>query len=124
MKLPISSFADELKKTIRDHAVTIVVGETGCGKTTQVPQMVLDDMILRGKGAGCDIVCTQPRRVAACGVAERVAAERCERAGEPGVLLRRLQDDPDLIGISHVVVDEAHERDILCDFLLILLREP
>jgi len=87
LRLPIAAFGAELQRTIRENAVTIVVGETGCGKTTQVPQMVLDDMLLAGRGAECQIVCTQPRRVAAVGVAERVSAERCERPGAPGALV-------------------------------------
>ena len=98
-------------------------------KTTQVPQLVLDDMILNGRGAEANIIITQPRRISAIGVAERVAAERCERIGETsgysirlenkrsnktrlllcttGILLRRLQVDPDLATVSHVFVDEG-----------------
>lgn len=56
--------------------VVVLSGETGCGKTTQVPQFVLDSMIDQGQGGECSIVCTQPRRISAVGVAERVAAER------------------------------------------------
>lgn len=100
-----------------------------CGKTTQVPQLVLDDMILNGRGAEANIIITQPRRISAIGVAERIAAERCERIGETsgysirlenkrsnktrlllcttGILLRRLQVDPDLATVSHVFVDEG-----------------
>lgn len=98
-------------------------------KTTQVPQLVLDDMILNGRGAEANIIITQPRRISAIGVAERIAAERCERIGETsgysirlenkrsnktrlllcttGILLRRLQVDPDLATVSHVFVDEG-----------------
>ena len=88
----------------------------GCGKTTQVPQLVLDAMIDRGEGALANMIVTQPRRISAVGVSERMAAERCERIGDTvgysirletkrsartrllamttGVLLRRLQCDP------------------------------
>ena len=95
----------------------------------QVPQFILDDCVARGEGATCRLICTQPRRISAVGVAERVAGERCEAVGgtvgyrillearesaatrlcfcTTGVLLRRLLDDPDLRGVSHVVVDEV-----------------
>ena len=56
-------------------------GETGCGKTTQVPQFVIDDMDSRGEGAHCSIICTQPRRISAISVAERVSSERCQPLG-------------------------------------------
>jgi ATP-dependent RNA helicase DHX36 len=117
----------------------------GCGKTTQVPQLVLDDMILKGCGAEANMVVTQPRRISAIGVSHRIASERCEKIGETagysirmeskrssktrlllcttGVLLRRLQCDPDLASVSHVFVDEVHERDLNTDFLLIVLKD-
>ena len=103
----------EILAALREHQVLVISGETGCGKTTQVPQFILDDAIRAGCGGACNIVCTQPRRVAAIGVADRVASERLERVGESvgysirmeqrrgphtrllfcttGILLRRLQ---------------------------------
>lgn len=63
-------------------ALIQVSGETGCGKTTQVPQFILDDAIARGEGASCNIVCTQPRRIAAVGVAQRISSERCQQLGD------------------------------------------
>ncbi|KAI8981960.1 P-loop containing nucleoside triphosphate hydrolase protein [Mycotypha africana] len=144
-KLPAHKFKETIIKTVLGNQVCIVSGETGCGKTTQVPQFILDEEILQGRGSTCSIICTQPRKISAIGVAERVAAERCEKIGQSigyavrgetkcsantrcqfvttGVLLRRLQSDPTLEGISHVMIDEVHERSVDSDFLLIILRD-
>lgn len=62
--------------------VVIISGETGCGKTTQIPQFILESEIESLRGAGCSIICTQPRRISAMSVSERVAAERGENLGE------------------------------------------
>ena len=67
---------------IRAAAVVVVEGETGCGKTTQVPQFILEDAAARNEP--CSIICTQPRRIAATSLARRVASERGERVGERG----------------------------------------
>lgn len=137
--------AKEIVETIERHQVTVIAGDTGCGKTTQVPQLVLDDKILNGQGAITNIIVTQPRRISAIGVSERIADERTEKVGDTcgysiklekkissktrlllcttGVLLRRLQCDPDLASVSHIFVDEVHERDLNTDFLLIILKE-
>ena len=102
-----------------------------CGKTTQVPQFILDDHLLR-EGPLCNIICTQPRRISAIAVAERVAEERIDRLGSvvgyhirlenvmssstrllfcsTGILLRRLEGDVTLEGVTHVIIDEVHER--------------
>lgn len=131
-------------KAIRERRVVVVSADTGAGKTTQVPQLVLDDCIDRGVGARCSLVVTQPRRISAVGVAQRVADERAEKIGKTvgysirgeskrsadtrillcttGVLLRRLQCDGELSTLSHVFVDEVHERDVATDFLLIILK--
>ena len=150
--LPAHGAREAVLKAIGEHRVTIVAGETGCGKTTQVPQFILDEAIAAGGGSECSIVVTQPRRVSAMGVASRVAQERLEDVDKPGpqalvgyairgerraprgcrllftttgVLLRRLAGgrDPTLQGVSHVVVDEVHERSVDSDFLLLLLRD-
>lgn len=143
-KLPASQCSDRLLHTIKKQQVTIIAGDTGCGKTTQVPQLVLDDAIDAHKGAATNILCIQPRRVAAISVSTRVATERNEDVGDTvgysirlesrgsnktqlqfvttGVLLRRLQTDPLLAGVSHVVLDEVHERSVESDFLLVLLK--
>ena len=144
-KLPAFQELDAVVKAVRDSPVLVVSGATGCGKTTQVPQFVLDAALESGEGAGCSIVCTQPRRISAVSVAERVAAERGVAIGEEvgyqirldakkgpdtrllfcttGILLRRLAGDASLRGVSHVVVDEIHERGATEDFLLIVLKE-
>ncbi|KAB5524458.1 hypothetical protein DKX38_022207 [Salix brachista] len=125
--------------------VIVVSGETGCGKTTQLPQYILEYEIEAARGAACSIICTQPRRISAMSVSERVAAERGEKLGESvgykvrlegmrgrdtrllfcttGILLRRLLLDRDLKGVTHVIVDEIHERGMNEDFLLIVLRD-
>ncbi|GCB70883.1 hypothetical protein scyTo_0008704 [Scyliorhinus torazame] len=116
-----------------------------CGKTTQIPQFILDDSLTGPPAMVANIICTQPRRISAISVAERVAKERIERLGgsvgyqirlesvkssstrllycTTGLLLRRLEADPDLQGVSHVIVDEVHERTEESDFLLLVLKD-
>jgi len=144
-KLPAYGMKDEIVSAIEHHQVVVISGDTGCGKTTQVPQLVLDALVTSGRGARANLLVTQPRRISAIGVSERMAAERAENVGETvgysirlesrrssatrllvcttGVLLRRLQCDPRLELVSHVFVDEVHERDLNTDFLLIILRK-
>ena len=74
--------AQDLVSGIHNNRVVVICGETGCGKTTQVPQYIMDEMLEKMAGATCNIVCTQPRRIAAIGVAERVAQERGEALGD------------------------------------------
>jgi ATP-dependent RNA helicase DHX57 len=143
-RLPAWQHCDELVNAVKNNSVVVISGETGCGKTTQVPQFLLDDLLGGDAAASASLLCTQPRRLAAIGVAERVAAERGEKCGQTvgyairlerkasaatkllycttGVLLRRLAHDPTLDGVSHIVVDEVHERSAESDFLLVLLR--
>ncbi|KAG5229327.1 ATP-dependent RNA helicase [Salix suchowensis] len=146
--LPIAGLKVDILQMLKENDVLVVCGETGSGKTTQVPQFILDDMIESGHGGNCNIICTQPRRIAAISVAERVADERCESSPgadgslvgyqvrldsarsektkllfcTTGILLRKLAGDRSLSGITHVIVDEVHERSLLGDFLLIVLR--
>jgi len=144
MKLPSFNARNELLEGIRNNQVVLVSGETGCGKTTQVPQFIMDDAIERGV-KNLNMICTQPRRIAAISVAERVASERGERIGDSvgytirlesrisndtcltfcttGVLLRRLTNDRMLKNITHIILDEVHERDRFADFAMIFLRE-
>ncbi|KAL5182264.1 DExH-box ATP-dependent RNA helicase DExH7, chloroplastic [Glycine soja] len=86
--LPIAALKGDILKLMEEHDFLVVCGETGSGKTTQVPQFILDDMIESGHGGYCNIICTQPRRIAAVSVAERVADERCEPSpGSDGSLI-------------------------------------
>ena len=143
-QLPVFNNQWQILEAMYDNPVTIIRGNTGCGKTTQVCQFILDDCIQSGSGAFCNIIVTQPRRISAVSVADRVAVERGEELGQTvgysvrfesslprpfggilfctvGVLLRKLEGG--LRGVSHVIVDEIHERDINTDFVLIVLRD-
>ncbi|KAL8854452.1 MAG: hypothetical protein Q9221_000723 [Calogaya cf. arnoldii] len=146
-ELPMNQYRAQVLDLVSNSSYSIIVGATGSGKTTQVPQILLEDAITAGSGGLCNIVCTQPRRIAATSVARRVAEERAERLQDTvgyhvrfdaklpiyggsitycttGILLQQLQHQPDdvLEGISHLVIDEVHERDILIDFLMIILK--
>ena len=138
--LPISARKDEIVRAIREHPVVIVAGETGSGKTTQLPKMCLE----AGRGVAAKIACTQPRRVAALSVSRRIAEElnvawgaevgckirfKDETAPETrikmvtdGMLLAEIQGDPNLYEYDTVIIDEAHERSLNIDFLLGYLR--
>ncbi|XP_058205317.1 DExH-box ATP-dependent RNA helicase DExH1 isoform X1 [Rhododendron vialii] len=144
-KLPAFKVRSEFLKAVAENQVLVVSGETGCGKTTQLPQFILEDEISALRGANCNIICTQPRRISAISVAARISSERGESLGESvgyqirleskcsaqtrllfcttGVLIRRLVQDPDLTGVSHLLVDEIHERGMNEDFLLIILHD-
>ncbi|XP_026557436.1 ATP-dependent RNA helicase DHX36 [Pseudonaja textilis] len=147
-KLPSHSMRKELVNLINNSRVTVISGETGCGKTTQVTQFILDDYIERGKGSSCRIVCTQPRRISAISVAERVAAERAESCGNgkstgyqirlesrlprrqgsilyctTGIVLQWLQSDKQLSSVSHVILDEVHERNLQSDVLMAIIKD-
>lgn len=140
--LPAWEYRDEVARLVREHDVVLVTGETGCGKSTQVPQFILDDPDAGPRR----VACSQPRRLSAIAVAERVAAERSEAIGgsvgyevrfesclDPvaaelvfmttGVLLRKLASDASLEEFTHVVLDEVHEEDADTEFLLVACRE-
>eukprot|EP00795_Rhopilema_esculentum_P010875 gene10875-19698_t len=142
--LPVYNYKEPILDVVRAHQVVIIKGATGCGKTTQIPQYVLDEFIMGGDGTNCNIVVTQPRRISAISVAERVATERIEPLGQSigysvrfdtilprshgsilfctvGVLLRKLESG--ISGISHIIIDEIHERDINTDFLLVVVQD-
>lgn len=141
--LPVYQFIDELVENVRKNQVIVVEGETGSGKTTQIPSALLE----HGFGGSSDklIACTQPRRVAAMSVAERVAQELDVKLGDEvgynirfddcsngstvlkymtdGMLLREAQSDPKLSRYAVIVLDEAHERTLATDVLFGLLKE-
>jgi HrpA-like RNA helicase len=144
--LPMFNYRQRLLEAIQENQVTVLCAETGAGKTTQCGQFLLEEALENGFGDRISILCTQPRRVSAISVAERISDEFCDHTvGETvgyhirlesmrsartkllfcttGVVLRRLQDDPLLEGVTHVLVDEVHERQWQIDFLLIALRQ-
>ncbi|MFJ6747690.1 ATP-dependent RNA helicase HrpA [Streptomyces sp. NPDC091266] len=135
-ELPVSQKKDEILAAIRDHQVVIVAGETGSGKTTQIPKICLE----LGRGVRGLIGHTQPRRIAARTVAERVAEELKTPLGEAvgwkvrftdqvggdtlvklmtdGILLAEIQTDRELRQYDTIIIDEAHERSLNIDFIL------
>ncbi|MEU3184742.1 ATP-dependent RNA helicase HrpA [Streptomyces sp. NPDC006923] len=136
-QLPVSQKKDTILEAIRDHQVVIVAGETGSGKTTQIPKICLE----LGRGVRGMIGHTQPRRIAARTVAERVAEELETPLGEAvgwkvrftdqvnqdatfvklmtdGILLAEIQTDRELLAYDTIIIDEAHERSLNIDFLL------
>ena len=143
--LPVSSRRDEIARAMAEHQVVIVSGETGSGKTTQLPKIAL--AMGRGRGAGGAglIGHTQPRRIAASSVAKRIAQELQTPLGDvvgykvrfqdrlaagasvklmtDGILLAETQRDPLLSAYDTLIIDEAHERSLNIDFLLGYLRQ-
>ncbi|XP_053787406.1 3'-5' RNA helicase YTHDC2-like isoform X9 [Vidua chalybeata] len=142
--LPVLEKQEEIVQIIKDNQIVLILGETGSGKTTQIPQFILDDCYKNG--TPCRVFCTQARRLAAVAVAERVAAERREKIGQTIGYQIRLESrvspktlvtfctndmllgtlmagDSTLSTVTHVIVDEVHERDRFSDFLLIKLRD-
>jgi len=138
--LPISGRAEEITAAIQEHQVVILAGETGSGKTTQIPKMCL----AAGRGTRGRIACTQPRRVAALSISRRVAEELNVEWGREvgckirfndqttrqtvikfltdGMLLAEVQGDPMMRDYDTIIIDEAHERSLNIDFLLGHLR--
>lgn len=138
--LPVSERGEEVAKAIRDNRVVIVCGETGSGKTTQLPKIAM----MAGRGVHGMIAHTQPRRIAASSIAKRIAEELKTEPGEvvgykvrftdtmspgatiklmtDGILLAETQNDPMLRAYDTVIIDEAHERSINIDFLLGYLK--
>ncbi|RKF59976.1 putative ATP-dependent RNA helicase ucp12 [Erysiphe neolycopersici] len=153
MALPAWKMRQTILDSVSSHQVTIISGETGSGKSTQCAQFLLDDRYDKKLGECTNIICTQPRRISAIGLADRVSEERFSEVGQEvgyiirgeskvsqktkikfvttGVLLRILQtsggslDDvtASIADISHIIIDEVHERSLDTDFLLVLLRD-
>ncbi len=140
-ELPITDKKDEIVSAIKSHRVVIIAGETGSGKTTQIPKFCIE----AGRGAAGCIGCTQPRRIAAINVSGRIAQELGEPLGATvgykirfddksssdavikvmtdGILLAETQKDPFLNAYDTIIVDEAHERSLNIDFTLGILRQ-
>ena len=138
--LPITAKKEEIIAAIREHSVVIISGETGSGKTTQIPKFCL----AADRGIDGRIGCTQPRRIAAITVAERIAEEIGEAPGQSvgykirftdktgpdayikimtdGMLLAETQGDPFLRAYDTLIIDEAHERSLNIDFILGILK--
>jgi len=138
--LPIAAAADEIVALLRQHPVVVVAGETGSGKTTQLPKLCL----AAGRGSRGMIGCTQPRRLAARTIAERIAEELGQEVGElvgyqvrftdrvgadtriklmtDGILLNEIHRDRMLRKYDTIIIDEAHERSLNIDFLLGYLK--
>lgn len=146
-QLPVFSMHHEIESIFSKNRVVVVSGETGSGKSTQIPHFLLDASL--ESDTPVKIICTQPRRISAISLAERVSKEvgdvgslgskgtlvgyqvRLDNKTSKdtlltfcttGILLRRLESDPKLTGISHIVLDEVHERTLESDFLLYTLK--
>ncbi|KAH1007345.1 hypothetical protein HUJ04_004591 [Dendroctonus ponderosae] len=141
--LPIDSQRSQILSRIDLNQVIVIQGATGCGKTTQVPQMIMDD--LRLKNEYCNIVVTQPRKIATINVAKRVCEERGWTLGTVcgyqvalekkisenqiitymtiGILLQKLIRKGSLREYTHIIIDEVHERNQELDFLLLIVRK-
>ena len=140
-ELPIHARREEIIRAIQQNQIIVIAGETGSGKTTQIPKFLLD----AGYGQNGLIGCTQPRRVAALSVAQRIAEELGVTYGHEvgakirftdqtrkdtaikvmtdGILLNEIQDDPMLRAFDAIIIDEAHERSLNIDFILGCLRQ-
>jgi ATP-dependent RNA helicase DHX29 len=152
--LPIASFRQQIIDTLEDSQIVVLSGETGCGKSTQLPAYILEDQLAKGKA--CKIYVTEPRRISAISLAQRVSQELGERKGSVGsteslvgysirmeakvssntrlafvtngIALRMLESGSAGRGtafdqVTHIIVDEVHERSIDSDFLLIVLKQ-
>lgn len=148
MQLPMWNFRQQVLSAVDENQVVIVCGETGCGKSTQVPSFLLEHQLSQGKA--CKVYCTEPRRISAISLARRVSEELGENRNDlgtnrslvgysirleantsretklvfatTGIVMRMLEGSNDLQEVTHLVLDEVHERSIDSDFLLIVLK--
>ncbi|KAM6507220.1 hypothetical protein FSOLCH5_012453 [Fusarium solani] len=149
MQLPMWHFRQQVLDAVDGNQVVIVCGETGCGKSTQVPSFLLEHQLSQGKP--CKVYCTEPRRISAISLARRVSEELGENRNDlgtnrslvgysirleakasketrlvyatTGIVMRMLEGSNDLQEVTHLVLDEVHERSIDSDFLLIVLKK-
>ncbi|KAF0316525.1 ATP dependent RNA [Colletotrichum asianum] len=149
MQLPMWNFKQQVTDAVDREQVVIICGETGCGKSTQTPAFLLERQLSQGKP--CKIYCTEPRRISAISLAKRVSEELGENRGDvgtnrslvgysirleantsretrlvyatTGIVMRMLEGSNDLREVTHLVLDEVHERSIDSDFLLIILKK-
>lgn len=149
VQLPMWNFRQEVVGAVEREQVVIICGETGCGKSTQTPAYLLEHQLAQGKP--CKIYCTEPRRISAISLAKRVSEELGEGKGDvgtprslvgysirleaktsketrliyatTGIVMRMLEGSNELREITHLVIDEVHERSIESDFLLIVLKK-
>ncbi|KAL9104716.1 MAG: hypothetical protein Q9163_000394 [Psora crenata] len=147
--LPVWQYRQQILNAIQDHQVVIICGQTGCGKSTQVPAYILENELTNDRS--CKIYCTEPRRISAISLARRVSEELGEKKVDvgtsrslvgfairlesrltpqtrlvyatTGIVMRMLEGSNELDGISHLLLDEVHERSIDSDFLLIIVRK-
>ncbi len=143
--LPIYAHQSKIVQAIRSHRVTIIEGETGSGKSTAVPQFVLDDCIARGESSSVNIYVTQPRRIAAITLANQVSNIRNESLGKTvgyrigqvsqasrdtkitfvttGYLLEHIRNNPEVLTkTSHLILDEVHERSLDADLFILIVK--
>ncbi|XP_046827422.1 ATP-dependent RNA helicase DHX30-like isoform X1 [Vespa crabro] len=143
--LPIFQYREKILEKLEKNNILLIRGNTGCGKTTQIPQFILDSYIKNGNATDCNILVSQPRRISAISLAERIASERGESIGDvigfsvrlqkvyprfpagilfctTGILCQIMEKNPNLIGYSHVILDEVHERTLDIDILFVLIK--
>jgi len=143
--LPMWAFREQILRAVEANPVVVLSGETGCGKSTQLPTFILEHELENGRP--CKIYCTQPRRISAVSLARRVAEEMGEGRGKvgglvgyairlenmvsdqtrliyatTGIVMRMLERSTELSDVTHLILDEVHERSIESDFLMVVLK--
>ena len=141
-KLPVYGYRDQILRQVKKHSVVIVSGDTGSGKSTNVPQFILEECLTNSEDVR--MVVTEPRRISAMSLAQRVSEEMNDDLGgmvgfkvrlekkesertlltfvTNGILMRMLQSNPMLSDVTHIVLDEVHERSVEMDILLLLVK--